>query len=156
MRMAGIVHKETTDALLEFARREYVRSNDQGGLVSMDGCLDRHSPSAIRRHRPGLYIRNNRASVAIIGEAKTENDFMTPRSKNQISGFIDYLAELEGQSILILCIALNQFGNAQRFIESSKPAKRRKNNCVDELYRKSKLPSRAPHFNGKPQATRQD
>ena len=131
VRMAGIVHKEMTDAILEFARQKYIGSNDQEWLVSMDDCPGHHSPPTIGGHRPDLYIRNTRTKVTIIGEAKTENDFMTLRSKNQISGFIDYLAELEGQSILILCVALNQLGNARHLIESSKPAQRITTHLID-------------------------
>ena len=129
--MTSRVHKEMTDTILEFARREYTGLDDQKWWVMVDDCPDWHPPPTIKGHRPDLYIRGKHSKVTIIGEAKTENDLMTPRSKNQICGFIDFLAERDGQSILILCVALNQVSNARHLIKSSEPAKKITTHLID-------------------------
>ena len=131
MRMASKVHKEMTGVILEFARQEYTGPDNQKWSVMMDDCPDWHSPPVIKGYRPDLYIRGRHSKVTIIGEAKTENDLMTPRSKNQIGRFIDYLTEQDGLSILILCVALNQISDARHLIESSESAKRITTHLID-------------------------
>ena len=122
--MASKIHREMTNVILEFSRQQYIRQENQEWMIMMDDSPDWHSPPAINGHRPDVYIQSTHSKVVIIGEAKTESDLMTPRSKNQIDGFIDYLAEQEGQSILILCVALNQVSNARHLVESSESAKK--------------------------------
>lgn len=129
--MASKVHKEMTGAILEFARQQYTGPDNQKWWVTVDDCPDWHSPPIIEGYRPDLYIRSKHSKVAIVGEAKTENDLMTPRSKNQIGGFIDYLAERDGQSILILCVTLNQVSDARHLIRSSESAKRITTHLID-------------------------
>lgn len=129
--MASRVHKEMTGAIFEFARQEYTGLDNQKWWIMMDDCPEWHPPPPIKGHRPDLYIQGRYSKVTIIGEAKTENDLMTPRSKNQIGGFIDHLAEQDGQSILILCVALNQISNARHLIGSSEPAKRITTHLID-------------------------
>lgn len=129
--MVSKIHKEMTGAILEFVRQEYTGPDNQKWMVMVDGCPDWHPPPAVKGHRPDLYIQSKYSKVTIIGEAKTENDLMTPRSKNQIGGFIDYLVEREGQSIFILCVALNQVSNARYLIRSNEPVKRITTHLID-------------------------
>lgn len=123
--MVSEIHKEMTNAILEFSRQKYIRQKNREWMIMMDDSPHWHSPPNIEGYRPDLYIWSERYKVTIIGEAKTENDFMTPRSRNQISKFIDHLSGREGQSILILCVALNQVNNAQNLVESSKSGKKK-------------------------------
>ena len=114
-----------THVILEFSLQQYIKQRNQEWMIMMDGSSDWHSPPIIKGCRPDLYIQSKHSKITIIGEAKTENDTITSRSKNQIGKFIDYLICREGQSVLILCVALNQVNNARNLVKSDELDKKK-------------------------------
>ena len=54
--------------------------------------MGRERPQRIGGHLPDLYAQDVPRTFVIIGEAKTQADLITPRSRRQLASFVRYLA----------------------------------------------------------------
>ena len=57
-----------------------------------DQKMGRERPQRIGGHLPDLYAQDVPRTFVVIGEAKTQADLITPRSRRQLASFVRYLA----------------------------------------------------------------
>ena len=66
-----------------------------GGRLALymdDQVRGRERPQRIGPHLPDLYAEDVPRTFVVIGEAKTQADLVSPRSRGQIGAFLRYLA----------------------------------------------------------------
>jgi hypothetical protein len=75
-------------------------------------------PPHIGGYVPDVFAADTPRSTTIIGEAKTLYDLNTQRSRDQIKGFLDYLAPLPN-GVFILATPLLAAGRARSIVASA-------------------------------------
>lgn len=83
-------HAFLVASLGDFVKEKY-GANGNLALYMDDNVRGRERPPKINGRLPDLYAENVPRTFIIIGEAKTYDDLITPRSHSQIADFMSYL-----------------------------------------------------------------
>lgn len=84
-------HALMVSRLTDFVKSEH----GHGGNLALyldDQARGRERPQRIGNHLPDIYAEDVPRSFVVIGEAKTQLDLVSPRSRRQIRAFIRHLA----------------------------------------------------------------
>ena len=83
-------HALLVSRLTDFVKNEH----GHGGNLALyldDHAHERERPQRIGNHLPDIYAVDVPRSFVVIGEAKTQPDLVSPRSRHQIETFIRHL-----------------------------------------------------------------
>lgn len=121
-------HQRRVLAIRHFFEEQYSSKGDKNWFITIDHERDNElPPRLLGNHRPDFYAESLSPHTAIVGEAKSVNDF-NKKSQTQISGFIDYLAnrcthpKQPYEVALILCVAYKDINKAKRYLGSVQKA----------------------------------
>ena len=108
-------HFRLVQVILEHVKVEYATLS---ALAIVDDCsksLFGEKPPKISGSVPDVFGFDTPRSVTIIGEAKTDNDLTTARSRAQIEGFYEFLTYQESGN-LILAVSPAAFATANAMV----------------------------------------
>ena len=97
-------HARLVAGLTSFVRDQHGGSGNLA-LYFDDNRSERERPHRIGGHLPDLYAVDVPRTFVIIGEAKTQADLITPRSRRQLASFVRYLA-LHDAAFLYLAVPI--------------------------------------------------
>lgn len=84
-------HVVLVSRLTAFVRERHGAAGNLA-LYLDDQRVGRERPQRIGGHLPDLYAQDVPRTFVVIGEAKTQSDLITPRSRRQLAAFVRYLA----------------------------------------------------------------
>lgn len=84
-------HAVLVSRLTAFVRERHGAAGNLA-LYLDDQQRGRERPQRIGGHLPDLYAQDVPRTFVVIGEAKTQADLTTPRSRRQLASFVRYLA----------------------------------------------------------------
>ena len=84
-------HAVLVSKLTTFVRERHGAAGNLA-LYLDDQKMGRERPQRISGHLPDLYAQDVPRTFVVIGEAKTQADLITPRSRRQLASFVRYLA----------------------------------------------------------------
>jgi hypothetical protein len=84
-------HAVLVSRLTAFVRERHGAAGNLA-LFLDDQKVGRERPQRIGGHLPDLYAQDVPRTFLVIGEAKTQSDLITPRSRRQLASFVRYLA----------------------------------------------------------------
>ena len=70
-------------------------------LVSSSQSTSSHIPPIIGGRIPDVFAQSSEHQFAVIGEAKTEHDIETQRSRNQFKDYLQFLAVRENSLFIV-------------------------------------------------------
>ena len=124
--MPSAAHKRKVDAIIRYVNSSIIRNDTDNWLMMVDHDPNLDSPPKVNGLVPDVLASNavscddEDKTMVIVGEAKTSEDFSTPRSANQILKFLNYQPKKKCKTILILCVTLDQISAARKLVQESK------------------------------------
>jgi len=97
----SIQHLKLVDSIVIYIRKHFVGVQSVVTLHDLPGKIGCDKPPKIGAYRPDVYATDAPTTITIIGEAKTQADLKTDRTRSQIKTFIRYL-QLQQNGIFIL------------------------------------------------------
>ncbi len=88
-------------------------------IFSDDGLKDSEPPPLIGGTRPDLYANDPITDFHIVGEAKTETDLLTTRSKKQIYDQLEFLSH-KTQHLYILLVPFGSLSTGRSIVRECK------------------------------------
>lgn len=98
-------HLRLVRSILTYVRQEF---GEIEALALFDDTAEPvrgEKPPLVNGHVPDVYATDSPPSITIIGEAKTQRDLETDRSREQIGCFLDHLA-VRPNGVFILAVPL--------------------------------------------------
>jgi len=100
---------------LRFVEAKYAPTSSISVDCSL--CTGYPPPPKIAGHIPDVYAKNLTMESIVIGEAKTCSDLESPRTKEQLTAFINYL-EKHQNSVLVLATRWSSINSAKSIVRS--------------------------------------
>ena len=93
-------HSALVHTIIKYIGREHTQC---GILHDLSSAIGAEKPSRIDGFVPDVYAFDAPLTTVIIGEAKTQKDLETERSRKQMTAFLSFLG-LQGTGIFILAV----------------------------------------------------
>src|SRR3989442_11188119 len=96
-------HSALVQIIISYIGREHAQIAALGIVDDLSSPLHAEKPNRIDGFVPDVYAFDAPLTTIIIGEAKTQDDLETPRSRKQITAFLSFLCH-QKTGIFILAV----------------------------------------------------
>lgn len=114
----SIKHTALVQVILTYIGREHAHLNGLGVINDLSGPLGAEKPNRIDGFVPDVYALDAPLTTVIIGEAKTQDDLETERSRKQLMAYLTYLGQQDQTGILIVAVPWQVKRRAQAIVDA--------------------------------------
>lgn len=113
----SIKHTALVRTIISYIGREHAQLTALGVIDDLSSPLHAEKPNRIDGYVPDVYAFDAPLTTVIIGEAKTQDDLETERSRKQLTAFISFLGQQQ-TGILILAVPWQLKRRANQIVET--------------------------------------
>lgn len=99
----SVKHTALVQAIISYIGREHMHLTGLGVINDLSSPLHAEKPHRIDGFVPDVYAFDAPLTTVIIGEAKTQDDLETDRSRRQIAAFLTFLSQ-QATGIFIIAV----------------------------------------------------